>query len=132
MSIERTDIEQALDILGPGTRLDVLGENAELLRYAESEITAQHSERRLRVRCRASAYRTRSIVVAQPHTSERKVWLCRHGSDDCGQNSIERVLLGKREQDRRQQRQFHGNSASFRDSIGRSRESGFFMTLRSR
>ncbi|HET6739395.1 MAG TPA: hypothetical protein VFH76_10695, partial [Kribbella sp.] len=50
MSIERADIEQALRILGPGTRLDVLGENAELLRYAESEITAQHSERRLRVR----------------------------------------------------------------------------------
>ncbi|MER7248060.1 metallopeptidase TldD-related protein [Kribbella sp. NPDC000426] len=54
MSIERTDIEQALDILGPGTRLDVLGENAELLRYAESEITAQHSERRLRVRVKVN------------------------------------------------------------------------------
>jgi predicted Zn-dependent protease len=54
MSIERTDIEQALEILGPGTRLDVLGENAELLRYAESEITAQHSERRLRVRIKVN------------------------------------------------------------------------------
>ena len=54
MSIERTDIEQALQILGPGTRLDVLGENAELLRYAESEITAQHSERRLRVRVKVN------------------------------------------------------------------------------
>jgi predicted Zn-dependent protease len=54
MSIERTDIEQALEILGPGTRLDVLGENAELLRYAESEITAQHSERRLRVRVKVN------------------------------------------------------------------------------
>jgi predicted Zn-dependent protease len=54
MSIERTDVEQALEILGPGTRLDVLGENAELLRYAESEITAQHSERRLRVRVKVN------------------------------------------------------------------------------
>ncbi|GAA1160938.1 hypothetical protein GCM10009630_69030 [Kribbella jejuensis] len=54
MSIERTEIEQALGILGPGTRLDVLGENAELLRYAESEITAQHSERRLRVRVKVN------------------------------------------------------------------------------
>jgi predicted Zn-dependent protease len=54
MSIERTDIEQALQILGAGTRLDVLGENAELLRYAESEITAQHSERRLRVRVKVN------------------------------------------------------------------------------
>ncbi|MEU4191312.1 metallopeptidase TldD-related protein [Kribbella sp. NPDC026611] len=54
MSIERTDVEQALRILGPGTRLDVLGENADLLRYAESEITAQHSERRLRVRVKVN------------------------------------------------------------------------------
>ncbi|MEV0800503.1 metallopeptidase TldD-related protein [Kribbella sp. NPDC050281] len=54
MSIERTDIEQALEILGPGSRLDVLGENADLLRYAESEITAQHSERRLRVRVKVN------------------------------------------------------------------------------
>jgi predicted Zn-dependent protease len=52
MTIEQTRVEQALDILGAGTRLDVLGENADLLRYAESEITAQHSERRLRVRVR--------------------------------------------------------------------------------
>ncbi|MDX6264603.1 MAG: PmbA protein, partial [Kribbellaceae bacterium] len=42
----------ALEIFGGGTRLDVLGENADLLRYAESQITAQHSERRLRVRVR--------------------------------------------------------------------------------
>jgi predicted Zn-dependent protease len=52
MTIEQTQIEQALTILGEGTRLDVLGENTDLLRYAESEITAQHSERRLRVRVR--------------------------------------------------------------------------------
>ncbi|HEY4567899.1 MAG TPA: metallopeptidase TldD-related protein [Kribbella sp.] len=45
-------VRQALEILGAGTRLDILGENADLLRYAESEITAQHSERRLRVRAR--------------------------------------------------------------------------------
>jgi predicted Zn-dependent protease len=52
MSIDQAQVEQALEILGEGTRLDVLGENADLLRYAESEITAQHSERRLRVRVR--------------------------------------------------------------------------------
>ncbi len=52
MSIDQTQVEQALKIFGEGTRLDVLGENADLLRYAESEITAQHSERRLRVRVR--------------------------------------------------------------------------------
>ncbi|GAB2609625.1 metallopeptidase TldD-related protein [Kribbella endophytica] len=54
MTIEQTQIEQALTILGEGTRLDVLGENTDLLRYAESEITAQHSERRLRVRVRVN------------------------------------------------------------------------------
>jgi predicted Zn-dependent protease len=52
MSIEQAQVQQALDIFGDGTRLDILGENADLLRYAESEITAQHSERRLRVRVR--------------------------------------------------------------------------------
>ncbi|WP_427889069.1 metallopeptidase TldD-related protein [Kribbella sp. GL6] len=52
MSIQETQVRQALEILGAGTRLDILGENADLLRYAESEITAQHSERRLRVRAR--------------------------------------------------------------------------------
>ncbi|MEU8223589.1 metallopeptidase TldD-related protein [Kribbella sp. NPDC048915] len=52
MSIQESLVRQALEILGDGTRIDVLGENADLLRYAESEITAQHSERRLRVRAR--------------------------------------------------------------------------------
>ena len=52
MSIDQAEVQQALEILGDGTRLDILGENADLLRYAESEITAQHSERRLRVRVR--------------------------------------------------------------------------------
>jgi predicted Zn-dependent protease len=52
MSIDQAQVEQALEILGAGTRLDILGENTDLLRYAESEITAQHSERRLRVRVR--------------------------------------------------------------------------------
>jgi len=54
MSIDQTQVQQALEILGDGTRLDILGENADLLRYAESEITAQHSERRLRVRARVN------------------------------------------------------------------------------
>ena len=52
MSIDQSQVQHALEIFGEGTRLDVLGENADLLRYAESEITAQHSERRLRVRVR--------------------------------------------------------------------------------
>lgn len=52
MSINQAQVQQALEVLGDGTRLDILGENADLLRYAESEITAQHSERRLRVRVR--------------------------------------------------------------------------------
>ncbi|GAB2646398.1 TldD/PmbA family protein [Kribbella swartbergensis] len=50
----RSQVEQALEILGEGTRLDVLGEHADLLRFAESEVTAQHSERRLRVRVRTT------------------------------------------------------------------------------
>ncbi|TDW24409.1 metallopeptidase TldD-related protein [Kribbella kalugense] len=54
MSISETEVRQALDILGDGARLDILGEHADLLRYAESEITAQHSERRLRVRVRVN------------------------------------------------------------------------------
>ncbi|MEV5967573.1 metallopeptidase TldD-related protein [Kribbella sp. NPDC051952] len=54
MSIEQAHVEQALEILGDGTRLDVLGEHADLLRFAESRITAQHSERRLRVRVRTT------------------------------------------------------------------------------
>jgi predicted Zn-dependent protease len=54
MSIEQNQVEQALEILGEGTRLDVLGEHADLLRFAESQITAQHSERRLRVRVRTT------------------------------------------------------------------------------
>ncbi|TDD29808.1 hypothetical protein E1218_03335 [Kribbella turkmenica] len=54
MSIEQSQVERALEILGAGTRLDVLGEQADLLRFAESEVTAQHSERRLRVRVRTT------------------------------------------------------------------------------
>ncbi|MEI8411339.1 MULTISPECIES: TldD/PmbA family protein [unclassified Kribbella] len=54
MSIEQNQVEQALEILGEGTRLDVLGEHADLLRFAESQVTAQHSERRLRVRVRTT------------------------------------------------------------------------------
>jgi predicted Zn-dependent protease len=54
MSIQQSHVEQALEILGEGTRLDVLGEHADLLRFAESQVTAQHSERRLRVRVRTT------------------------------------------------------------------------------
>ena len=54
MSISPAEVSRALEILGAGTSLDVLGEHADLLRFAESEITAQHSERRLRVRVRTT------------------------------------------------------------------------------
>jgi predicted Zn-dependent protease len=54
MSIQQAQVERALEILGAGTRLDVLGEHADLLRFAESQVTAQHSERRLRVRVRTT------------------------------------------------------------------------------
>ena len=50
--VVEADVRQALEILGEGARLDILGEHADLVRYAESAITAQHSERRLRVRVR--------------------------------------------------------------------------------
>ncbi|MFC6160064.1 metallopeptidase TldD-related protein [Kribbella jiaozuonensis] len=50
--VKEADVRRALEILGDGARLDILGEHADLLRYAESAITAQHSERRLRVRVR--------------------------------------------------------------------------------
>jgi predicted Zn-dependent protease len=52
MSIDHDTVRTALDVLGPGARLDVSEEDTGLLRYAHSRITAQHSERRFRVRVR--------------------------------------------------------------------------------
>jgi predicted Zn-dependent protease len=54
MSIDQQQVRDALEILGEGTRMDVVAEQSDLLRYAESRITAQHSERRLRVRVRTN------------------------------------------------------------------------------
>jgi predicted Zn-dependent protease len=54
MSIDHDTVRTALDILGPGTRLDVSDEDTGLLRYANSRVTAQHSERRFRVRVRVT------------------------------------------------------------------------------
>ncbi len=45
-------VRTALDILGPGTRLEISGERTGLMRYACSRVTAQHDEERLRVRVR--------------------------------------------------------------------------------
>ncbi|MEV0810159.1 metallopeptidase TldD-related protein [Micromonospora sp. NPDC050200] len=52
MTVDQSQVRTALDLLGPGARLDVSGERTGLLRYARSLITAQHGERRLRVRVR--------------------------------------------------------------------------------
>lgn len=54
MSISKESVGAALDILGPGTRIDVSDEDTGLLRYAASRVTAQHSERRFRVRVRVT------------------------------------------------------------------------------
>lgn len=52
MSIDPNAVRTALDALGPGATVDVSAESTGLLRYAHSRVTAQHSERRLRVRVR--------------------------------------------------------------------------------
>ncbi|HVV21471.1 MAG TPA: TldD/PmbA family protein [Pseudonocardiaceae bacterium] len=54
MSIDQDTVTTALDILGPGTRIDVSREETGLLRYAHSRVTAQHSERRFRARVRVT------------------------------------------------------------------------------
>ncbi|HET8589432.1 MAG TPA: metallopeptidase TldD-related protein [Nakamurella sp.] len=52
MSIDQAEVRAALKAFGPGATLDIADEQVELLRYARSRITAQHSERRMRVRVR--------------------------------------------------------------------------------
>ncbi|MGW5062709.1 metallopeptidase TldD-related protein [Streptomyces sp. NPDC004096] len=52
MSIDHRQVQSALDIMGPGTHVDLSQERIGLLRYARSRVTAQHSEERLRVRVR--------------------------------------------------------------------------------
>jgi predicted Zn-dependent protease len=54
MIIARSDVEAALDRLGPGTRLDISSEHVGLLRFAESRVVFQHDEERLRVRARVT------------------------------------------------------------------------------
>lgn len=54
MTVEREAVESALETFGPGTRLDVTAEHVGLLRYARSQATAQHDERRFRVRVRVT------------------------------------------------------------------------------
>jgi predicted Zn-dependent protease len=50
--IDHDQVRAALDIFGPGCRLDIAAERIGLMRYSRSKVTAQHSERRLRVRVR--------------------------------------------------------------------------------
>lgn len=52
--IDERKVRDALELLGPGTRLDVSSERTGLLRYARSRVTAQHDEERLRVRVRVT------------------------------------------------------------------------------
>ncbi|MCL2730183.1 MAG: metallopeptidase TldD-related protein [Actinomycetia bacterium] len=52
--IEERKVRDALELLGPGTRLDISSERTGLLRYARSRVTAQHDEERLRVRVRVT------------------------------------------------------------------------------
>jgi predicted Zn-dependent protease len=52
MSIKAAQVQAALETFGPGTCLDITDERSELMRYAESRVHAQHSERRLRARVR--------------------------------------------------------------------------------
>jgi predicted Zn-dependent protease len=54
MSLNDAAVRTALDILGPGTRLDISDEDSGLLRYAHSRVSAQHAESRLRVRVRVT------------------------------------------------------------------------------
>jgi predicted Zn-dependent protease len=54
MSLDHAKVRNALDILGPGTRLDISDEDSGLLRYARSRVSAQHAESRLRVRVRVT------------------------------------------------------------------------------
>jgi predicted Zn-dependent protease len=51
-TIDPERVHAALAAFGPGTRLDIADERSELLRYARSRVTAQHSERRMRARVR--------------------------------------------------------------------------------
>lgn len=51
-TIDKARVQAALEAFGPGTTLDITDERSELLRYAASRVTAQHSERRTRARVR--------------------------------------------------------------------------------
>ena len=53
-AIDPARVHAALAAFGPGTTLDIADERSELLRYARSRVTAQHSERRMRVRVRVN------------------------------------------------------------------------------
>jgi predicted Zn-dependent protease len=52
MTVDHGQVRTALHLLGTGARLDVSAERTGLLRFARSRVTAQHGERRLRVRVR--------------------------------------------------------------------------------
>jgi predicted Zn-dependent protease len=51
-AIDPAQVHGALEAFGPGTTLDITDEQTELMRYAESRVIAQHSERRTRARVR--------------------------------------------------------------------------------
>jgi predicted Zn-dependent protease len=52
VSIERAEVKAALRAFGAGASLNIAHQRIDLLRYARSRITAQHSEQRFRVQVR--------------------------------------------------------------------------------
>jgi predicted Zn-dependent protease len=54
MTIDNTEVQYALAAFGPGTTLDIADEQAGIMRYGRSRVTAQHGERRLRIRARVN------------------------------------------------------------------------------
>lgn len=69
MSIDAAQVQYALAAFGPGTTLDIADEHAGVMRYARSTVTAQHGERRLRIRARVN--RDGRVVSATLDTLDR-------------------------------------------------------------
>ncbi|QYN18993.1 metallopeptidase TldD-related protein [Amycolatopsis sp. DSM 110486] len=70
MTIDSSQVHAALGCFGEGTRLEVSEEKVDLLRYARSRVTAQHSEQRMRVRIRLE--RDGRVVIGALETLDRE------------------------------------------------------------
>ena len=108
-------VEAAVDERPVGRRVErIAGAGAEmecLARPAAGPAHTGHESSSSRSHTRASA------TSGWPATAD----------DDRGQHGIERSLFRQRQQDRRQQRQFHVAPARLPGSTARSRDSGMFM-----